>query len=201
MYKKIIIIICLLFLSGCSLNINDMSYEEIIELNTNEDNELSNVNAIGYRYYIPINFSLYKDDGYKQILLSNNTFYYLNIDSISYHYKKKITTEHNLDDYYYQEFNNNDKNGYLKITQNNDYFFVELCYNYAIIEVEVKEKDIKYSVSRGLLILNAIRYNDLVIEKSVIDNSIETAENVYKIPEPENKKNNKNVLEYIKEND
>ena len=31
MFKKILLIICLFFLTGCALSINDMSYEEIIK--------------------------------------------------------------------------------------------------------------------------------------------------------------------------
>ncbi len=200
MFKKIIIIICLFFLTGCALSINDMSYEEIINMNLSENN-LSNVNSIGYKYYLPINFSLYKDDGYNQVLLSGSNLYYMYIDVVSYHYKKDITTEHEIDDFKYYEFVKNGKKGYLKITKNNDNFFVELCYNYAIIEVEVKEKDLKYAVSRSTMILSSIKYNDLIIERNVVDDNTDIVENVYSIPEPENKNNNKNVLEYIKEDE
>ena len=127
--------------------------------------------------------------------------YYLNIDVVSYYYKNKITTEHKLDDYEYYTFESNDKFGYLRITQNNEDFFVELCYNYAIIEVEVKEDNIKYAVSRGMTILNSIKYNDLVIQKHINNNSLETSETLYNIPEPKNKDESKNVLEYIDEYD
>jgi len=144
---------------------------------------------------------LYKDDKYNQILLSNNTYYYLHIDVVSYHYKKAMKTDHEFDDEYYYTFDKDDKNGYLRITKNNDYFFVELCYNYAIIEVEVKEEDIKYVVSRGIIILNSIKYNDLVIEKNVVEDNLEALESIYQIPQPENKSSSKNVLEYIKENE
>ena len=75
-----------------------------------------------------------------------------------------------------------------------------MCYNYAIIEVEVEEKDLKYAVSRSIIILNSIKYNDLVIEKYISDTDMETVEKVYTIPEPKNKNENKNVLEWIKEN-
>lgn len=201
MNKKIVILICLFFLiSGCALNINEMSYEDIVEMNTGENN-LSNVNGIGYKYYLPVNFSLYKEDGYNQTLLSGNNFYYMNVDVVSYFYKKNIKADHNANDYVYYTFNKNNKDGYLKITKNNNYFFVELCYNYAIIEVEVKEKDLKYAVSRSLMILNSIKYNDLVIEKNINNDNVDEIENVYSIPEPKDKTNTKNVLEHIKEND
>lgn len=201
MFKKIIIIICLIFMTGCSKKIDDMSFEAIINDIISEEINLSNVNAIGYKYYLPINFSLYKDDKFNQTFLSNNIYYYMNVDYVSYNYKSNTESERNINDYFYYEFNKNDKKGYLRITKNSDYFFVELCYNYAIIEVEVEEKDLKYAVSRSAIILNSIKYNDLVIGKYISDSNIEAAENTYKIPEPENKNTDKNVLEYIKEND
>ncbi len=201
MLKKIIVIICLIFVTGCGVKIDDMSYETIINETINKSTNISNVNAIGYKYYLPMNFSVYKDSKFNQVLLSNNKLYYLNVDYVSYNYKSNIAAEHSINDYFYYTFNKNDKDGYLRITKNSDYFFVELCYNYAIIEVEVEEKDLKYAISRSALILNSIKYNDLVIGKYVSDSSIETVENTYKIPEPENKNNDKNVLEYINEND
>lgn len=200
MFKKILLIICLFFLTGCALSINDMSYEEIIDMNLS-DNNLSNVNSIGYKYYLPINFSVYEDDKYNQILLSDNNLYYMHVDVVSYHYKRNITSERSQNDYKYYTFNKNGKNGYLKITKNNDYFFVELCYNYAIIEVEVKEKDLRYAISRSSMILSSIKYNDLVIEKNVSEDTTDIVESVYSIPEPKDKNSNKNVLEYIKENE
>ncbi len=200
MFKKILLIICLFFLTGCALSINDMSYEEIIDMNLS-DNNLSNVNSIGYKYYLPINFSVYEDDKYNQILLSDNNLYYMHVDVVSYHYKRNITSERSQNDYKYYTFNKNGKNGYLKITKNNDYFFVELCYNYDIIEVEVKEKDLRYAISRSSMILSSIKYNDLVIEKNVSEDTTDIVESVYSIPEPKDKNSNKNVLEYIKENE
>ena len=56
-----------------------------------------------------------------------------------------------------------------------------------------------YAVSRSIAILNSIKYNDLVVGKIIAENNMENSETVYKIPQPENKDNNKNVLEYIEE--
>ena len=203
MYKKITIIICLLFLTACTKQtyyINNLSYEDIINVSINDDEKTTNTNNKGYKYYLPTGFIVSKDNGYNQELLSDdNIRYYLNIDVVSYYYKNKMKTSHEIDNYKYYEFENNDKSGYLKITQNNDTFFVELCYNYAIIEVEVKESNIRYAISRGIIILNSIEYNDLFIQKYIGNNDIDNAETVYKIPEPKDKDNSKNILEYMGE--
>ena len=77
--------------------------------------------------------------------------------------------------------------------------FINLCYNYAIIEVEVKESELRYAISRSIAILKSIKYNDLVIEKYISENDLDSSETVYKIPEPKNKDESKNILEYIEE--
>ena len=203
MYKKITIIICLLFLTACTKQtyyINNLSYEDIINVSINDNGKTTNTNNKGYKYYLPTGFIVSKDNGYNQELLSDdNTRYYLNMDIVSYYYKNKMKTSHDLNDYKYYEFENNNKSGYLKITQNNDTFFVELCYNYDIIEVEVKESNIRYAISRGIIILNSIEYNDLIIQKYIGNNDIDNAETVYKIPEPKDKDSSKNILEYMRE--
>lgn len=203
MYKKIIIVLCLFLFTGCTRTyyMNSLSYEEILNYATIEENDLHNTNNKGFKYYLPTGFSVTKDDGFNQTLTSHNNIYYLNIDIVSYYYKKGSEETKEIDDYYFYKFNKNGKDGYLRITKNNDKFFVELCYNYAIIEVEVEESEIKYAVSRGITILNSVKYNDTVIEKKLNDKDIESKETAYKIPEPKEKNETKNVLEYINENE
>lgn len=201
MYKKIILIALSFFLFGCTSNINQMTFKEIIDDSIQEEKTFVNINNKGYKYYLPSEFTVAEDNDYIQKLSSKNRTYYMNVDIVSYYYKNKLETKHNLDDYEYYTFDHDNKQGYLKITKNNKNFVVELCYNYAIIEVEVEESELRYAVSRGILILDSIKYNDLVIEKYIVENSIENSETVYNIPKPEDKENNKNVLEYIEESD
>lgn len=198
MYKKILIILVLLISYGCSAsNINLKSIEEIIDDQIVLNNNNTTINKVGYKYYLPQEFSVQKDGDYIQGLVSNNEMYYLNINLVAYHYKNTISTSHDLDDYEYYEFSNDSKEGYLKITKNNDNFYIELCYNYAIIEAEIKESNLKYAVSRGIAILNSIKYNDLVIEKYIMNNDLDSNETIYNVPEPKNKDESKKVLEYI----
>lgn len=203
MYKKIIIVLCLFLFTGCTRTyyMNSLSYEEILNNATIEENNLHNTNNKGFKYYLPTGFSVTKDNEFNQTLTSHNNIYYLNIDIVSYYYKKGTEEIKEIDDYYFYKFNKNNKDGYLRIRKNNDKFFVELCYNYAIIEVEVEENEIKYAVSRGITILNSIKYNDTIIEKKLNDKDLESKETAYKIPEPKEKNETKNVLEYINENE
>ena len=203
MYKKIIIVLCLFLFTGCTRTyyMNSLSYEEILNNATIEENNLHNTNNKGFKYYLPTGFSVTNDNEFNQTLTSHNNIYYLNIDIVSYYYKKGTEEIKEIDDYYFYKFNKNNKDGYLRIRKKNDKFFVELCYNYAIIEVEVEENEIKYAVSRGITILNSIKYNDTIIEKQLNDKDLESKETAYKIPEPKEKNETKNVLEYINENE
>lgn len=203
MYKKIIIVLCLFLFTGCTRTyyMNSLSYEEILNNATIEENNLHNTNNKGFKYYLPTGFSVTNDNEFNQTLTSHNNIYYLNIDIVSYYYKKGTEEIKEIDDYYFYKFNKNNKDGYLRIRKKNDKFFVELCYNYAIIEVEVEENEIKYAVSRGITILNSIKYNDTIIEKKLNDKDLESKETAYKIPEPKEKNETKNVLEYINENE
>ena len=197
MYKKIILIICLFFLTGCSMYyINNKSIEDIINLTIESNNDLYNTNNKGYRYYLPMGFNIFSDEDYNQILTSNSNKYYMYVDIVSYYYKNNLESERELNDYMYYSFDNEDKSGYIKVTKDNDYFYVELYYNYAIIEVEVKEDDLRYAISRSISILSSIKYNDLIIEKIIGDNDIESSETKYEIPSPKDKSDD-NILKYI----
>jgi hypothetical protein len=189
-------------LCGCNeVNINTLSLNEIVDDSIKVASTKPNTNAKGFKYFLPSGFSLYKDDNHIHELKSKSDTYYLNVDIISYYYKNELTTEHNADDYLYYEFSDGDKKGYLRVIKNNDTFFIELCYNYAIIEVEVEESELRYAVSRAITILNSIKYNDLVIEKYINDNDLKSNETIYKIPEPKEKDDSRNILHYIEESE
>ena len=201
MIKKILIIISIFMLFGCARDINEMSLEEIIDTSIKEEANLYNTNNKGYRYYLPTEFTVKKDADFVQELISHSTTYYLNVDIVSYYYKNTIKRDRELDDYKYYSFSSDDQEGYLKIRKNNNNFFVELCYNYAIIEVEVEESELRYAISRSITILKSLKYNDLVIENYINSNDLDSSETTYKIPEPKVKNDNKNVLQYIEEYD
>ena len=50
-----------------------------------------------------------------------------------------------------------------------------------------------------MTLLNSIKYNDIVIEKYINDKDLDSSETIYKIPEPKNKNEEKNILQYIEE--
>lgn len=189
-------------MTGCKVeNINDLSIDELLNISINNEINAKNTYNIGYKYYIPKGFRIYENKLYNQTLISNGNKYYLNVDKISYY--NKITPFHNImeNSYYYKSFEATEKEGYIEIIKNNDYFYIEIMYNYAIIEVAVNKSEINYSVINMLNILNSIVYNDTVISKEVSGKIYIQKENIYEIEKPKVETDDKNFLDYVEEYD
>ena len=130
---------------------------------------------------------------------------YLYVDVISYYYKNNL----NLDDKdssdcsYYYKINNNNKNGYVKITKDKDKYFMKVVYNYAKIETYVEEYELADILSYSMIILNSINYNDNLIEKILQDDYYSSSFKEYKIKKPEDaeSKFSEYLSEYVGEED
>ena len=73
MIKKIMIVFLMFALFGCQNdNINKQSLEQIVKTSIKTDAKLFNTNSKGYKYYLPNEFTLYKEDGFVSELLSRN---------------------------------------------------------------------------------------------------------------------------------
>ena len=76
MYKKLLIILCMFFIIGCTNeNINTLTLEEIVYSSISSDGQLYNTNNKGYKYYLPNEFSVHKDKDFIQELISRNNLY------------------------------------------------------------------------------------------------------------------------------
>ena len=197
--KKIIIILSIFIISGCSLNVRNNTLDNI-------DSEISNVisynvprtNAYykGYSFYKPRDFSVIENNEFNSTLVHNENKYYLNIDINAYLNKHNIKSENNESLYFYKVINNNDKNGYIKITEGkNSYFYLKMLYNYSYIEASLKEEELYESVLNSLVILSSIKYNDKVIVSLIDENSISGKSVPYELKGPVIKKDNKSILD------
>lgn len=197
--KKIIIILSIFILSGCNLNFRNNTLNNI-------DNEISNVinydvprtNAYfkGYSYYKPRDFSVIENNEFNTILVHNENKYYLNIDINAYLNKHKVQSENDGNLYFYKIINNNDKSGYIKITEGKDgYFYLKMLYNYSYIEASLKKDELYESVLNSLVILTSIKYNDKVIASLIDENSISGKSEPYELKGPVIKKDNKSILD------
>ena len=157
------LLICL-FVTGCK-SVQDMTLEEIINKKVNRSVETYNTYRKGYKYFLPSGLGLVESTDYNEVLRDENYRYYLYIDAVSYFNKVIETYEVSEDAYVSMPINYNIKYGYLEITRKDeDKYFIEIMYNYAKIEVIVKEKDINVVVSNSMNILSSIKFNDNILK-------------------------------------
>ena len=180
--KKIILLIFMLLVSGCSIvRIDTSNVDNIINVVLSKDNNLFNQVGKGYKYYVPRGMSYMDNTNYNDVIYSDGNYYYLYIDVVSYYYNK--TNNYIIDEkaYYSNAININDKIGYLEINEQKDgRYFIEFMYNYSKIEVITDKKDINDAVLNASYILSTIKFNDNIIQ-TILNDEFLMAEEKYDI--------------------
>ena len=190
--KKIFIIISLIFLiTGCS-NINDLTYDEIIQ-NFGTVSSRTNIYRTGYKYYLPRGMQVNDSTLFNEILEDGKNTYYLYVDAVSYLNNGDYDYKINPSSVYSTNVENGEKLGHVEINLiENDKYLVEIIYNYAKIEVIVDEGDINNVMLSAISILKSIVYNDSVITNLLEDNVLNFAEEEFDMFD-----NNSNEDDYI----
>lgn len=180
--KKLLFVMCLLLVCGCSVvRIDTNDIDNIISVVLSKDNTLYNQIGKGYKYYVPRGVSYMDTKDYNDVLYSNGNYYYLYIDVISYYYD--VVSEYTIDNnaYYSRVVDINGKKGYLEINkQENGRYFIEFMYNYAKIEVIADYEDINDIILNSSYILSTVKFNDKVI-KTILDDEFLVIEEKYDI--------------------
>ena len=172
--KKLIMVILLLLVSGCSVvRIDTSNIDNIVDVVLSKNNTLYNQIGKGYKYYIPRGVSYMDTSDYNDILCSNGNYYYLYIDVISYYYGTSEKYEINNNAYYSKVIDLNGKVGYLEINKQDNQYFIEFMYNYAKIETLVDIDDINEVVLNASYILSTVKFNDNVIKLMLDDDFLE----------------------------
>lgn len=184
------VIILLLLVCGCS-NINDLSYNDVISYSL-ENKAKPNTALKGYKIYLPKDMNLLNDENGNNVLYSFTDKYYLYVDLVSYY--NKVSNNYKVNDDNNAVYSEILNNGYVLVTQHNNEYFIEVMYNYA--KIEVISRDIKNAISKSLVVLNSISYNDSVIE-TLLGNSIDYNEEKFELLGPS--VNTDNFLEYEEE--
>ena len=150
--KKILIIISLIFLiTGCS-NINDLTYDEIIQ-NFGTISSRTNTYRTGYKYYLPRGMQVNDSTLFNEILEDGKNTYYLYVDAVSYLNQVDYKYEENSENIYSTSISNGEYFGYVEINlTENDKYLVEIMYNYAKIEVIVDEASINEALLSAISI-------------------------------------------------
>lgn len=193
--KKLLLIFLIIFiLVGCT-KIDDLSYDEIINMVSIKEND-ANVYKKGYKFYIPKGLAITNAGTNYAIISNKNINYYLYIDIVSYNSSKNPEYEIKPNSYYSNLINYNGNNGYIEINlRENNKYLIEIMYNYAKIEVMVDKNMINEVLINSISILKSIKYNSKIIEKLLNDDNLDYTEEIFDIFE--NKSNNTNVLDYV----
>ncbi len=190
MKKIVVLIVMMLLLCGCS-NIQNEKFNDIISSVVTSKYNVHNVSRSGYKYYLPSSMSSVDTKDFNERLTSSKYNYYLYVDVVSYY--NRTLKEYIVDDnaYYSIPISYEDKFGYLEINkQDNKKYLVEIMYNYAKIEVMVKECDLKEVVTNAIIILSSINYNNDILASIVGDNALEYSEESFNIFQAKKKESN-----------
>lgn len=178
--KKILIIICLLFITGCS-DIRKQSYDDIINNIATRANK-DNVYRTGYSYYLPRGMQVADSTLYNEAITDARYKYYLYVDIVSYY--KKVTKDYSVNDnaLVSKKLDYDGKFGYVEVNLlKNDKYLVEIIYNYAKIEVIVDKSNLNEAMLSIINILKSVEYNDSIIANLMGDDVLNFSEEEFNI--------------------
>lgn len=178
--KKILIIICLLFITGCS-DIRKQSYDDIINNIATRANK-DNVYRTGYSYYLPRGMRVSDSTLYNESITDARYKYYLYVDIVSYY--KKVTKDYTINNnaLVSKKLEYDGKFGYVEVNLlKNDKYLVEIMYNYAKIEVIVDKSNLNEAMLSIINILKSVEYNDSIIANLMGDDVLNFSEEEFNI--------------------
>lgn len=182
--KKILLpLLIMLILTGCSkIENNNNEYKEIVNTVLANNNHNVNTASIGYKYYIPIGVDLIYDNDFNKGFKIKDTKFVLYVDIVSYYYKNNLNyAKTEKGNYYYSDI----KNGYISIDEIEDYYYLEIVYNYAKVESYVKKDNLNDTIVYSTIILNSITYNNSLIS-NFIERGISSGNEItYEIDKPD----------------
>ena len=194
MKKKILLLIVLVvFLNGCT-NINNKSYKSLVSMAA-KYKSTSNLASNGYNLFIPNGMTLISDKDNNLILYADGKRYYMYVDLVSYYNKSENDYSKVKNAVYSESFDIDDQKLYVTIKKvdGEDYLIVQ--YNYA--KIEVVSDDVNKDLVRCVMILNNVKYNDIVINSLIGDTSFDYNEEQYNLKSPKEKKaDNSQFLQY-----
>ena len=178
--KKLLIIICLLFITGCS-DIRKLSYDDIINNIATRANK-DNVYRTGYSYYLPRGMRVADSTLYNEAITDARYKYYLYVDIVSYY--KKVTKDYSVNNnaLVSKKLDYDGKFGYVEVNLlKNDKYLVEIMYNYAKIEVIVDKSNLNEAMLSIINILKSVEYNDSIIANLMGDDILNFSEEEFNI--------------------
>jgi len=193
--KFFILVVILLGMTGCNAyNISNKDCEEIIDTVLKENNNKTNTALEGYRIYLPRSMQIIESDGSNNVLYSSQEKFYLYADLVSYYQKteNEYFPPQSNTTFFSKELSYNDKKGYIIITKEEKEYFIRILYNYA--KIEVRTNDYPSALTKALIVLNSITYQNKIIESLVGTNILSYDEEPFNLAGPKN--STSNFLQY-----
>lgn len=168
-YKTfILLLICLFLVSGCT-RLDNTTMDDMVNNYFYKTNLKPNKSFGGYRFYLPRDVIIIKQDGYNFELRNKDSNFYLYVDIVSKHYKRKLNFSPSLNNYYYKELKDKKNNslGFIEIRQEEakkDSYYYIIVYNYSRIEGYTNKKNLQSNIANSSSILSSMKYNDNVIK-------------------------------------
>ncbi len=199
--KKVIILALLLALTTGCVNIENSTYDEIINEITSSKRQMANTYRKGYKFYLPQNLYVATSKDFNETIKSQNETFYFYIDLISYLNKNKVEYERE-DNIFYKDLTSGEMSGYVEIKNaEKGKYLVEIAYNCAKIEVIVEKGHEKRVISEALIILSSIQYNDSFLTNLSDDSLLNYKEETVDIFDKGTSSDNSNILEWKDEYD
>ena len=201
MKRKFVILLILIsfILCGCK-DIYKMSVDEIIDKSVSRNIEVYNKYRKGYKYNLPVGLTVKDSMDYNETIFFGIYTYYLFVDAVSYYNKVIDTYETSEEPYISMPISFEDKYGYLEINKLEDgNYFIEIMYNYAKIEVIVKEYDVNIGVANSISILTSVQFNDNVLKTMLDEETLQFKEYEFNIFETTSSSEDSEYLQTLKE--
>ena len=183
-------------LTGCSVKPLSDDLRTNVERVLASPSTLYNQTSLGYKYYLPMGFTLIFDDRNNQTIYHNRNHLFMYVDVISYFHRYQGDFQNSkLGNYFSMELDHNGIKGYIEITKYGNRYYVDMVYNYARIEAYVARADLERIVLNGIRILSSITFNDAVIMEIMGNNQNLDIEEIFNLYQPPNRAGS--FLEYI----
>lgn len=171
--KRLIVLLSAVFLfTGCSaVRLSATDIGQNMKILLSDDVNLYNVHYEGYKYFVPKGLKFLNKEEYNAIFNDKyNNKYYLYVDAIGYYHKNDISYEVENDIHFSKKLSYGKKNGYIRIEEIDNKFYIQFEYNHAKMEAYVKEDDLATVVTNMCYILRSIEFNDAVLESLIGEN-------------------------------
>ena len=178
MHKIIPILLIAVFFTGCNINKVNLTNDEIVNKLDDANLLLANSSLYGVKFYLPRGMSIVDFNDYNQKIKYRDTYIYLYMDMVGYHYKTKINYEENSELYYSKKLENQeeDMDGFIQIKKVFEGYLLEAYYNYTKIEVIFNKEDELDILANISYILGSVKYNDEVISSMFFEEKMEFRE-------------------------